>query len=309
MLPPYTVEVFTANFSEAKRLHLAGEFKRARRLYQDLADRHPEETGPRLMLAELDMRDGKLAAARAELEVLSKRHPEFEGNPFGPGRPERRARRHGSGDAALPPRRGRIAQQPDRAFPAGHCVEARGQIGRSQGLLSPSHRRLARSVGWLCRLDRDGPSRRYRRRHRGDTGDGPRAAHRRSRTRSAPLLPRHRLRPAQGLRECLRGLRRSQQAAPRELCLAVHGCGGGKSVAEGPRNGRNPPGGREPAEAVHQRDARDVHAAISRAFRQRRRAERRSDLHRRHAALRLDPARADPRRATRMPSASAKPRP
>jgi tetratricopeptide (TPR) repeat protein len=73
---PHTPEVFTAAFAEAKRLHQAGEFKRARVLYQDLVDRHPNETGPRLMIAELDMRDGKLATARAELEILSKRHPE-----------------------------------------------------------------------------------------------------------------------------------------------------------------------------------------------------------------------------------------
>jgi len=76
MLKPHSPEVFTAAFADAKRLHLAGEFKRARTLYQDLVDRHPDETGPRLMLAELDMRDGKLATARRALEQLVRKHPD-----------------------------------------------------------------------------------------------------------------------------------------------------------------------------------------------------------------------------------------
>jgi tetratricopeptide (TPR) repeat protein len=76
---PHTPEVFTAAFAEAKRLHQAGEFKRARLLYQDLVDRHPNETGPRLMIADLNMREGNLATARAELEILAKRHPNEKG--------------------------------------------------------------------------------------------------------------------------------------------------------------------------------------------------------------------------------------
>ena len=76
MLRPHSPEVFTATFVEAKRLHLAGEFKRARTLYQDLADRHPDEPGPQLMLAELEMRDGWLSSARKRLAMLVKRHPD-----------------------------------------------------------------------------------------------------------------------------------------------------------------------------------------------------------------------------------------
>lgn len=76
MLKPHSSEVFTATFAEAKRLHLAGEFKRARLLYQDLADRHPDQSAPQLMLAELDMRDGRLVTARRRLESVARRHPE-----------------------------------------------------------------------------------------------------------------------------------------------------------------------------------------------------------------------------------------
>lgn len=76
MLKPHSPEVFMSTFAEAKRLHLAGEFKRARLLYQDLVARNPDETGPRLMLAELDMRDGKLATVRGALEQLVRKHPD-----------------------------------------------------------------------------------------------------------------------------------------------------------------------------------------------------------------------------------------
>lgn len=75
MLKPHSPQVFTATFAEARRLHQAGEFQRARLLYQDLTGRHPAEPAPRLMLAELDMRDGRLATARRRLAALVEEFP------------------------------------------------------------------------------------------------------------------------------------------------------------------------------------------------------------------------------------------
>jgi tetratricopeptide (TPR) repeat protein len=75
MLKPLAPDVFASTLAEAKRLHLAGSFVRARTLYQDLADRHPLELAPQYMLAELDMRDGRLVTARRRLEALVSRDP------------------------------------------------------------------------------------------------------------------------------------------------------------------------------------------------------------------------------------------
>ena len=76
MFKPHSPEVFAAQFAEAKRLHLIGEFKRARTLYEDLANRHPDESAPRLMLVDLDIRDGKHVTALRRLEALQERHPD-----------------------------------------------------------------------------------------------------------------------------------------------------------------------------------------------------------------------------------------
>jgi hypothetical protein len=51
---------------------MAGEFKRARVIYEDLVRRHPDEPQPRLRLTELDIRDGRLATARRQLEALAR---------------------------------------------------------------------------------------------------------------------------------------------------------------------------------------------------------------------------------------------
>ncbi len=79
MLKPHSPEVFTATLAEAKRLHLAGEFKRAGLLYKDLADRHPTEPGPQILLAELEMRDGRLVSARRRLAQLVAQVPTEKG--------------------------------------------------------------------------------------------------------------------------------------------------------------------------------------------------------------------------------------
>lgn len=75
MLRPHSPAVYASALAEATRLHLAAEFKRARVIYEDLVRRHPDEPRPRLMLAELDIRDARLATARAQLEQLVRKHP------------------------------------------------------------------------------------------------------------------------------------------------------------------------------------------------------------------------------------------
>lgn len=76
MPTPLSPEMFAASFAEAKRLHLEGAFDRARKLYEDLVSRHPLEPGPELMLAELDMRDGRLVTARRRVEAIFQRYPD-----------------------------------------------------------------------------------------------------------------------------------------------------------------------------------------------------------------------------------------
>lgn len=72
---PHSPQVYASALAEATRLHLAGEFKRARVIYEDLARRHPAEPRSRLMLAELDIRDGRLVTARRELEEIARQNP------------------------------------------------------------------------------------------------------------------------------------------------------------------------------------------------------------------------------------------
>ena len=76
MTTPRSPAEFAAIFAEAKRLHIAGEFKRARALYQDLANRNPDEDAPLWMLVDLDSRDGLLVTARRRLETIATRRPE-----------------------------------------------------------------------------------------------------------------------------------------------------------------------------------------------------------------------------------------
>jgi tetratricopeptide (TPR) repeat protein len=75
MLRPHSPAVYASALAEAVRLHMAGEFKRARVIYEDLVRRHPDEPQPRLRLTELDIRDGRLATARRQLEDLVRKHP------------------------------------------------------------------------------------------------------------------------------------------------------------------------------------------------------------------------------------------
>lgn len=74
-LQPHSPAVYASALAEATRLHMAGEFKRARGIYEDLARRHPDEARPRLMLAEIEIRDGRLATARRQLEEMVRKFP------------------------------------------------------------------------------------------------------------------------------------------------------------------------------------------------------------------------------------------
>jgi tetratricopeptide (TPR) repeat protein len=55
---------------------LAGEFARARQLYENILAHNPDEPGPEVLLAELDIRDLRLMSAKARLERVVARHPE-----------------------------------------------------------------------------------------------------------------------------------------------------------------------------------------------------------------------------------------
>jgi tetratricopeptide (TPR) repeat protein len=67
---PLSPATFNSALEEAKRAHLAGNFDLARRLYVNILAYHPHEPSPQAMLAELDLREGKLMSARARLERL-----------------------------------------------------------------------------------------------------------------------------------------------------------------------------------------------------------------------------------------------
>jgi tetratricopeptide (TPR) repeat protein len=75
MLKPHAPAVYASALAEATRLQGSGEFKRARVIYEDLARRHPDEVRPRLRLAEIDARDGRLTSARRALEELARQNP------------------------------------------------------------------------------------------------------------------------------------------------------------------------------------------------------------------------------------------
>ncbi len=78
MSAPLSPQAFNASFTEAKRLHFEGHFDRARHIYQDIAARNPAEPAPHMMLAELDMRDGRLVTARKRLEAVIEQHPHLK---------------------------------------------------------------------------------------------------------------------------------------------------------------------------------------------------------------------------------------
>ena len=76
MTTPLAPDVFTSALAEAKRLHLAGEFARARQLYENILSHNPDEPGPQVLLAELDLRDGRVRTACGRLQQVVARHPE-----------------------------------------------------------------------------------------------------------------------------------------------------------------------------------------------------------------------------------------
>lgn len=75
---PLSPAEFTARFEEARRAHVSKDFRRAHQLYESLASLMPGETGPQVMLADLDLRAGRLLTARRRLEPLVAAHPESE---------------------------------------------------------------------------------------------------------------------------------------------------------------------------------------------------------------------------------------
>jgi len=76
--PPLSPAEFTARFEEARRAHVSKDFKRARQLYENLISLSPGEPGPQVMLADLDLRAGRLLTAKTRLEPLVATHPESE---------------------------------------------------------------------------------------------------------------------------------------------------------------------------------------------------------------------------------------
>lgn len=76
MLQPLAPAVFSSALEEAKRAHLSSDFARARRLYENLLAHYPNEPAPQVLLAELDLRDGRLVTARHRLERIAAEHPE-----------------------------------------------------------------------------------------------------------------------------------------------------------------------------------------------------------------------------------------
>lgn len=75
---PLSPAEFSARFEEARRAHVAKDFKRARQLCETLISLRPGELGPQIMLADLDLRAGRLMTARRRLEPAVAAHPESE---------------------------------------------------------------------------------------------------------------------------------------------------------------------------------------------------------------------------------------
>lgn len=76
MATPLAPQVFAAGLEEAKRAHLSSDFARARQMYERLLAHNPGEPGPQVLLAELDIRDGRLMSAKKRLERVVAAHPE-----------------------------------------------------------------------------------------------------------------------------------------------------------------------------------------------------------------------------------------
>lgn len=76
MTSPLALQVLQSMLAEAKRAHLGGDFASARRLYEGILGHNPEDPAAQVLLAELDLRDGKLMTARKRLERVVAVHPE-----------------------------------------------------------------------------------------------------------------------------------------------------------------------------------------------------------------------------------------
>jgi tetratricopeptide (TPR) repeat protein len=76
MHTPLSAALLASVLDDAKRAHLAGDFARARRLYGDILRLNPDEVSPQALLAELDIREGKLMTAKGRLESIIAHHPQ-----------------------------------------------------------------------------------------------------------------------------------------------------------------------------------------------------------------------------------------
>src|SRR5262245_43099149 len=68
MSAPLSPDAFQSMLAEANRLHLTGDLARARTVYEAILKHDPDAPGPLVMLADLDMREGRLMTAKARLE-------------------------------------------------------------------------------------------------------------------------------------------------------------------------------------------------------------------------------------------------
>jgi len=76
MPTPLTQDVFQSMLAEAKRVHLSGDLVRARRLYEAILAHDPDAPGALVMLADLDMRDGRMMTAKRRLERVVAQVPD-----------------------------------------------------------------------------------------------------------------------------------------------------------------------------------------------------------------------------------------
>jgi tetratricopeptide (TPR) repeat protein len=76
MAAPFSADIFQSMLAEAKRVHLAGDLARARQLYEAILEQDPDAPGALVMLADLDMRDGRMKTAKARLEHVVAQVPD-----------------------------------------------------------------------------------------------------------------------------------------------------------------------------------------------------------------------------------------
>lgn len=71
-----SADAFQSMLAEAKRVHLAGDLARARGLYEALLQYDADAPGALVMLADIDMRDGRMMTAKARLERVVAQVPD-----------------------------------------------------------------------------------------------------------------------------------------------------------------------------------------------------------------------------------------